>query len=186
MEKKTNVFEDLKESLYGLSIHMNQTALLCKQRALDVCCGGRMFYYDHDDPRVVFCDNRVVETMLCDGRSFTVQPDVLADFRALPFLDESAPLVIFDPPHLRKAGKGSWLAEKCGVLPAEGWKEYLADGFKECWRVLAPGGTLIFKWSEDQIKESQIRDIYPAKPLFGNRARNSKSIFIVFFKHDSE
>lgn len=150
--------------------------------ALDVCCGGRMFYYDRHDPRVIFCDIRDMETTLCDGRTFRIHPDLVADFRDIPFGDGEFPLVIFDPPHLRKAGERSWLVQKYGRLPAEGWKEYLAAGFKECWRVLSHGGTLIFKWSEDQIKVSQIQDIFPDKPLLGSRAREGRSIFIVFFK----
>lgn len=186
--KKGNklVFTGLKASLFGLSETIATTELIYHARAVDVCCGGRMMYYDKQDPRVIFCDNRETHTVLCDGRSFDVCPEVLCDFRSLPFSDESVPLVIFDPPHLRKAGDSSWLAQKYGLLPAEGWKEYLTDGFKECWRVLAFGGTLIFKWSEDQIKLRQISDIFPAKPLFGNRTRNDKSIFIVFFKDESE
>ena len=177
---------ELKKLIRSLPLEIHPIRLRTQCRALDVCCGGRMMYYDHQDPRVIFCDNRETHTVLCDGRSFDVRPDVLCDFRSLPFGDETAPLVIFDPPHLRKAGDSSWLAQKYGLLPSDGWKEYLADGFKECWRVLSVGGTLIFKWSEDQIKMRQIADIFPAKPLFGNRARNNKTIFIVFFKDESE
>lgn len=153
-------------------------------KALDVCCGSKMFYYDKQDPRVVFCDIRDFEETLCDGRVLKVHPDIVADFRHLPFGDEEYPLVIFDPPHLRKAGEKSWLALKYGTLPRKEWKEYLREGFSECWRVLAPGGTLVFKWSEDQIALNDIRDTFPDKPLFGNRTRNDKSIFVVFFKTD--
>ena len=67
---------------------------------LDACCGGKMFYFAKDDPRVLFQDIREVETTLCDGRSFSVKPDVVADFTLMPYPDESFAMVVFDPPHL--------------------------------------------------------------------------------------
>lgn len=68
---------------------------------IDVCCGGRMFYFDKHNPDVVFMDNR----------KFTVKPDVVADFRNIPFKDDTFNLVVFDPPHLIKVGDKSWLAK---------------------------------------------------------------------------
>lgn len=44
---------------------------------LDACCGGKMFYFDKNDPRVLFQDIRTVDTHLCDGRHFEVKPDVI-------------------------------------------------------------------------------------------------------------
>lgn len=48
-------------------------------------------------------------------------------------------LVVFDPPHLNKLGKSSWMAKKYGVLGLD-WKEDLRRGFSECFRVLGPMG----------------------------------------------
>lgn len=80
------------------------------KKVLDVACGGRMFYFDKSDQRVLFCDNRTVETELCDGRKFIVNPDIECDFTRLPFEDGSFKLVVFDPPHLlRKQEKVKWL-----------------------------------------------------------------------------
>ncbi len=31
------------------------------KRILDPCCGGRMFYFDKTDERVLFCDKRQTE-----------------------------------------------------------------------------------------------------------------------------
>lgn len=39
---------------------------------LDACCGGKMFYFDKNDDRVLFQDIRDIETTLCDGRHFEV------------------------------------------------------------------------------------------------------------------
>lgn len=62
---------------------------------LDVCCGGRMFYYDKNDERVLFQDIRNISTHLCDGRLFEVKPDVQADFTNMPYEDESFSMVVF-------------------------------------------------------------------------------------------
>lgn len=56
---------------------------------LDACCGGKMFYFNKDDERVLFQDIREIETTLCDGRKFEVKPDVQADFTNMPYSDES-------------------------------------------------------------------------------------------------
>lgn len=147
---------------------------------LDACCGSRMFWFNKEDPRALFMDNRTVENeLLCDNRRLTVNPDVVADFADMPFDDESFSLVVFDPPHLLRAGPNSWLAKKYGKLD-ESWPTMLHDGFAECMRVLKPNGTLIFKWNEDQIKLKDVLATTDYKPLFGNK--RSKTHWVVFIK----
>jgi len=34
---------------------------------LDTCCGGKMFYFDKHDNRILFQGIRKLETTLCDG-----------------------------------------------------------------------------------------------------------------------
>ena len=51
------------------------------ERILDACCGSRMFWFDKENPDVVFADNRELETTLCDGRKLVIKPDVKMDFR---------------------------------------------------------------------------------------------------------
>lgn len=149
---------------------------------LDPCCGSRMFWFNKNHPNVVYADQRVHAETLCDGRILNVAPDIVSDFRRMQFSDESFSMVVFDPPHLIRAGEKSWLAAKYGKL-SEGWKDDIAKGFSECFRVLKSGGTLIFKWNEDQIPVSEILALTPEKPLFGNRfGRRSKSHWIVFMK----
>lgn len=111
---------------------------------LDACCGSRMFWFNKQDERVVFMDNRQLEDVLCDGRTLSVNPDVVADFRKMPFEDNTFSLVVFDPPHLMRIGESSWMAKKYGKLSGE-WKEDLRKGFAECFRVLALNGSLVFK-----------------------------------------
>lgn len=146
---------------------------------LDACCGSRMFWFNKQHPDTVYMDNRTLDTILCDGRRLVVAPDVVADFREMPFADNSFSLVVFDPPHLVRAGKSSWTAQKYGLL-SEAWPQDIHKGFTECMRVLKPGGTLIFKWNEDQIKLRAVLDAIGEQPLFGDR--RSKTHWLVFMK----
>lgn len=151
-----------------------------RKTILDACCGGKMFYFDKHDERVLFQDIRKVSTHLCDGRLFEVNPDIQADFTNMPYEDKSFSMVVFDPPHLlRNVGKSKMadmygnLNEKAmptgyqqikyGALYSD-WRDMLAKGFKECFRVLKPGGFLIFKWNETDIKVSEILKLTPEIP----------------------
>lgn len=155
--------------------------MMRSKQVLDPCCGGREFYF-RDSEDVLFCDAHPRVTTLCDGREFSCEPEVVCDFTSLPFEDASFNLVVFDPPHLLR-GSG-WQAEKYGLLP-HAWKHYIRKGFSECWRVLRPGGTLIFKWSDVQLSLADLRPCFPAPPLFGNRRpRSSKTHWIVFYKRE--
>lgn len=84
---------------------------------------------------VVFQNVRKLESILCDGRHFTVSPDKMADVTELPYPDGRFRMVVFDPLHLIHAGKDSFLVVKYGVL-AKDYKTFLKKAFKECFRVL--------------------------------------------------
>ena len=150
---------------------------------LDACCGSRMFWFDKQNPDVVFMDNRELDDVLCDGRKLIIKPDVLADFRAIPYPDNTFKLVVFDPPHLLNVGRTSWLAKKYGVLQ-DTWKADIKQGFSECMRVLDDYGVLVFKWSEDQIPTCDILKAIGHKPLFGSR--RGKTRWLVFMKMEGE
>lgn len=139
-------------------------------KILDACCGSKMFWFDKDNPDVTFCDickESYHEYYL--GRFLEIAPDVQCDFRHLPFADESFWHVVFDPPHLNRVGKKSWTREKYGALD-ETWPQMLHDGFNECWRVLKPNGTLIFKWSSVQIPLSELLMHIDQTPMYGHRS----------------
>ena len=151
-----------------------------------------MFWFDRDDDRAVFVDKRKESHTLPDrssrggSRELVVNPDIVADFTDLPFESASFPLVVFDPPHLIRAGKKSWMAKKYGKLEGD-WMEELRQGFSECWRVLKPEGTLVFKWNETQIPVSQILPLAPARPLFGQRCgKTAKTHWIIFLKQNDQ
>ncbi|AJO24800.1 putative methyltransferase [Heyndrickxia coagulans] len=138
-----------------------------------------MFWFDKQNEDVLYMDNRQLNDVLCDGRTLNINPDVIADFRDMPFADESFYLVVFDPPHLIHAGVDSWLAKKYGLLD-ELWQFDIKQGFEECMRVLKTNGTLIFKWNEDQVPLKEVLQAIDHKPLFGNR--RSKTHWLVFMK----
>lgn len=75
-----------------------------------------MFWFDQNNPMALFMDNRELDDTLCDGRSLQVKPDVVGDYRDMPFNDDTFQLVVFDPPHLLHAGDDSWLAKNTAYL----------------------------------------------------------------------
>ena len=150
---------------------------------LDPCCGSRMFWFDKQNPTVVFGDIRSEQKALCDGRTLTVCPDVTLDFRDLPYADSTFKLVAFDPPHLLRAGADSWMKAKYGLLDPSTWQDDLRKGFAECFRVLATDGVLVFKWNETQIKTRQILALTEQQPLFGHPSgKKGGTHWIVFMK----
>lgn len=165
-----------------MDLQHNKTKQQTK-RILDPCCGGRMFWFDKKNPDVEFCDNRELHTTLCDGRSFDISPDTIADFTDLPFDDNTFWHIVFDPPHLTTLGENSWLAQKYGRLPHDRWEQILHDGFAECMRVLKPNGTLIFKWNETDIPVSKILSVIGYKPLYGHKSgKLQKTHWLAFIK----
>lgn len=148
-------------------------------KILDASCGSRMFWFNKENEDAIYMDNRTEDTRLCDGRKLIVKPDIIADFRDIPFEDESFYLVIFDPPHLIRAGDKSFLKVKYGRLDKT-WKDDIKQGISECWRVLKHNGTMVFKWNEEQISLPMIKDLLPCEPIIGQR--RGKTIWLVFFK----
>ena len=152
------------------------------KRILDACCGSKMFWFDRSTADVVFVDIREENHVLCDGRELEIKPDIVADFRQLPFDDERFSMVVFDPPHFKSLGQNSWMAKKYVVLNYS-WKDDLKRGFDECMRVLKTDGTLIFKWNETQIPTKTIIEIFGAKPLIGHPSgKASKTHWITYMK----
>ena len=149
-----------------------------------------MMWFDRTSQDVIFGDQRSGTLVVNDRshgktngkRTLRIEPDVILDFRKLPYPDKSFYLVVFDPPHIVRAGPNSWMAAKYGKLSAN-WKDDLRAGFKECFRVLRPRGILVFKWNETQIKTREVLRLTVEQPLFGNTAgRKNGTHWIVFMK----
>lgn len=145
-------------------------------------------WFESDDDRALFVDRREEEHFIDRGNNnpqhVIIAPDVVADFTDLPFPDESFWHVVFDPPHCNRASPTGYLAKKYGVLLA-GWEEMLRGGFEECFRVLKPQGTLIFKWSSVQIPLSRVLSLTAERPLYGHRSgKNMQTHWVAFLKHN--
>ena len=179
--------QDETSAAGGLS---DLTAVLGFPPVLDACCGTRMFWFDKQDKRALFADKRQGTRIIDVGTPGTigrtpkvVAPDVLQDFTAMNLPDNTFWHVVFDPPHFHKgAGATGRIAFDFGLLPSN-WRDMLRDGFTECFRVLKPHGTLIFKWCEAEIPLREVLALTPEKPLYGHRSgKKAQTHWVAFMK----
>lgn len=157
-----------------------------KKIILDPCCGGRQFWFDKNNPLVLFADKRVMQpTTVGNGVHARVRrclPDKIMDFRNMDEKDERYSLIIFDPPHLF-VGENSFMAKSYGSLNKETWQEDIKKGFSECFRVLKTEGVLIFKWNESDIPLKEILQLCDYKPLCGHPSgKAQKTHWVCFMK----
>lgn len=161
------------------------------EKILDMTCGSRTIWFNKNHPAAIYFDKRRESMEMYFGKARTslhqlhVDPDVIGDFTALPFKDESFSLVVFDPPHLTGAKETAWLVKKYGKLD-ENWPQMLHDGFAEGMRVLKPDGVLIFKWSEYDIPAADVWKAIGQKPLFGHHSGKKSTTFWGCFMKGTE
>ena len=146
-------------------------------------------WFDKDDPRCHFADQRKDRMKIshfpkAKGRSDkVVDPSEIHDFRKMKYPDNTFYHVVFDPPHVRNLSEKSVSGFCYGSLNKETWQEDLKKGFSECFRVLKPNGTLIFKWSEVDIPLKEILKLTDYKPLYGHRSgRKAQTHWVAFIK----
>ena len=172
------------------NVDRNSASPLCYPPVLDPCCGTRMFWFNRTDERVVYNDIRKGVRVIDVGTPGTkgrkpkvVAPDEIADFRQMAYPDDTFWHVVFDPPHFHKgAGATGRIAFDFGLL-ADTWREDLRAGFAECFRVLKPYGTLIFKWCEAEIPLREVLALTDEKPLYGHRSgKKAQTHWVCFMK----
>lgn len=139
-------------------------------KGIDVCCGGKMFYFDKNPDFMTFMDIRKEEKGFNQYRkNHEVQPDIVGSFTDIPFSNEEFDLVVFDPPHLKSETSKLNVHLLYGVLDPKTWRDDIRKGFSECFRILKKGGILIFKWNESSIKIKEVLSLSEKEPLFGNK-----------------
>lgn len=149
---------------------------------LDACCSSKMCWFDKKNPNVLFADIRKESRILSDGSYFEVNPDIQMDFKNMPFPDNNFKMVLFDPPHIDDLPENSIMAIKYGRLFSN-WENEIAEGFRECMRVLEPNGVLIFKWNEKRVKLGQLLSVINCQPLFGHTSgKHGRTIWLAFMK----
>lgn len=126
-------------------------------RILDATCGFREIWFEKDNALTVYIDIKK-----------EVKPDIVADFKNLPFPEQTFNLVLFDPPHT-SAGIKTVFAKKYGSIRMHKIISELYQTSRELFRVLKINGFLIFKWNTHHRKLDRILQYFPQKPLFGQK-----------------
>ena len=146
-------------------------------------------WFEKGDDRAVFADVRSERMSINhlpsqSGRApKVINPDVISDFRDMDFPDNHFHHVVFDPPHVRGLSIKSVTGFSYGSLDKESWQDDLREGFAECFRVLKPHGTLIFKWNEVDIPIKSVLALTPEKPLYGHRSgKKANTHWVAFIK----
>ena len=159
------------------------------KKVLDVCCGTRAMWFDKNDKRALYLDKRNKDYNLKpnaaypNGGVIKIKPDIVGDFTNIKQPDNSFWHIVFDPPHITQKAIASDLTKRYGILE-DGWQDIIRKGFKECFRVLKPNGTLIFKWSEVQIPIKDVLKLTKQKPLYGHKSGKRMNTHWVCFIKD--
>ena len=83
-----------------------------------------MFWFQKHHPDVVYMDIRQEHGDI-HGKHVHVDPDVIGDFRNIPYDDGRFDMVVFDPPHLRWVGPNSIMKAQYGQL-SDTWQQDIA------------------------------------------------------------
>jgi 23S rRNA G2069 N7-methylase RlmK/C1962 C5-methylase RlmI len=154
------------------------------KKVLDVCCGPKGMWFDKKDSRALFMDKRKeIHNNIYPSLKSTlvIDPDIVGDFTNMKFDNNSFWHIVFDPPHIKRNKLGE-ITKRYGNLEAD-WKKTISKGFKECFRVLKPNGTLIFKWSEVQFSVKEVLKLTDQNPLYGHRSgKRMNTHWIAFIK----
>ena len=96
-----------------------------------------------------------------------IKPNILGNFKNLPFKDKSFKLIVMDPPHIISDSLFR-LTLEYGKLDKQTWFYDIRKGVEECWRVLEHFGIFIFKWNEVSVAKDHVLKAIKFIPLFGH------------------
>ncbi len=158
-----------------------------RKKILDATCGSRSIWFDKQNANTVYCDCRREEYIKSFGatgstRHLIINPDLICDFRKLPFENNIFSLVVFDPPHIMNLKQNAWYRKAYGTLD-DNWQDTIKRGFDECMRVLKQDGVLVFKWAETSISTPCLIDVIGERPLIGHRSgKKATTHWMLFMK----
>lgn len=161
-------------------------------KILDASCSVKGMWYQKNNPHTVFFDKRREKIRMPCGDNYrlvVVNPDIIGNWRSMPFKSESFDMVLWDPPFIirRKGIIEGAITKKYGILYKESWKEDLRLSALELFRILRPEGTFILKWGDSGgKKKDEILKLMPYAPMFGSVAGNKgTSHWILFIKYQN-
>ena len=141
-----------------------------KKFILDAGCGGKHIWFNKKHPNTLYIDKRQEDKGYIKGRkNWECKPDMIANFKNLPFEDKRFKLIVWDPPHLKGKSQTGYMTKKYGILHPETWQEELRLGFKELWRVLDDYGVLTLKFNDFSCSFKELLKQFPIEPLYGTR-----------------
>jgi SAM-dependent methyltransferase len=162
---------------------MEVKTMITEKEVLDACCGGKHWWFNKNDEEILGMDIRQVKKGVLEIQpNWSVEPEIISSYCDMPFNDETFSLIIWDIPHKLKKDNGL-ITKKYGFL-GENWKKETQEGFNECWRVLRKHGTLIFKWSDLDVKVSEMLNLFHTKPKAGTITKKgvNNTYFLIFYK----
>jgi hypothetical protein len=152
---------------------------------LDACCGGRQIWFQKEQENTIFLDIREVEKGIIKLQpNFCIKPNIIGDYRDLPFPDKSFKLVVWDIPHIMGKKINGIIQTKYGYLDKDNYEEDLKKGFDEIWRILDDYGVLEFKYADINLPIKEILSIFPQQPLFGTITKKgvNNTFWVCFMK----
>ena len=157
-----------------------------KKDVLDVCCGTKAMWFNKEDERALYLDKRRethIDTYPCGTKTNVINPDLIGDFTNIKQPDNSFWHVVFDPPHVEiSKPNNSQIIKKYGSLQGD-WRSMISKGFKECFRVLKPNGTLVFKWNEVKFPIKEVLKLTDEQPLYGHKSgKKMQTHWVCFIK----
>lgn len=151
-----------------------------KKLVLDMTCSTRSMHLKKQNNFVVYQDKRQLQTKSY-GKNIIINPDIICDYTNMAYKDNYFDLVIFDPPHLTETYAGTGHFKIIYSSLPDDYATHLRNAFNEAYRVLRPGGTLIFKWADTCFTLDKIIRIIERQPLIAQRSSKTAH-FAVFYK----